>query len=333
MTEQYILPEEDRKKFDTVCDKNTFYYFDTEFEEKHESHLHSMKETLLYFKNEIDNNGLTNTVIEKLLLKENGLRAILTLTGFSREYLKRLITVIRILNNEELNKLTYRNNWSEKPNNNKISEWGSDKILRMIKNDVYFRKGIVNIFLEGSTNEILNKTLPLFELKKLSISKLKFEFDAILDTLVRYKEKGSRAGKKKNNPETEIGKVLDELDIPYTNGDIDKLKDMEPNSKRTMDFIIPNAHKPQIVIESTYLVTTSSGEGDKSKTEIEIKKLLTKYYPKAMFIGFVDGIGWYVRKGDLSRMTSAFDDVFTLHPEEMERFKNFIKSTYKKDIE
>lgn len=87
-----------------------------------------------------------------------------------------------------------------------------------------------------------------------------------------------------------------------------------------MDFIIPNKSHPKVVIESSYLVTTSSGQGDKSKTEIQIDRLLKKYYPDACFWGFIDGIGWYVRKQDLRRMVTAYEDVFTFHEQELARF-------------
>ncbi len=100
-----------------------------------------------------------------------------------------------------------------------------------------------------------------------------------------------------------------------------------------MDFIIPNKKSPQIIIESSFLVTTSSGQGDKSKTEGSIKNFISKYYPKAKFIGFIDGIGWYVRKGDLMRMVSAYDDVFIFHKAEIERFEKFIKKELKNDRE
>lgn len=77
------------------------------------------------------------------------------------------------------------------------------------------------------------------------------------------------------------------------------------------------------------MVTTSSGQGDKSKAEGNIKKLIEKYYPKAKFIGFVDGIGCYVRKCDLLRIVAAYDDVFTFHKDEIERFKKMIKKEIK----
>ncbi|OGW02869.1 MAG: hypothetical protein A2889_10120 [Nitrospinae bacterium RIFCSPLOWO2_01_FULL_39_10] len=95
-----------------------------------------------------------------------------------------------------------------------------------------------------------------------------------------------------------------------------------------MDFIIPNKKNPRIIVESSFLVTTSSGQGDKSKTEISIDSLIKEHYPKAKFMGFIDGIGWYVRKGDLKRMVAAYEDVFTFHKEELERFKRFIVETF-----
>ncbi|MCD4817676.1 MAG: hypothetical protein K8S23_03165 [Candidatus Cloacimonetes bacterium] len=85
-----------------------------------------------------------------------------------------------------------------------------------------------------------------------------------------------------------------------------------------------------MIIESSFLATTSSGQGDKSKTELSIDVLIKQHYPNAIFIGFVDGIGWYVRKGDLKRMVSAYEDVFTFHKDELYRFENLLKKVFAK---
>jgi len=314
------------EKFNIVIEKNTFYFYNSEFQEKYEGYISSLTDTLLVLKNEIETKGLKKEVFDKLLKeKEFGLRALLALTGFANESLKRLITVVRVSNNEELSKLLIKNKWEKDKSKQEIKEWGDKTILKLIKTNEYFRKGIINLFFEGSTIPYLSQTIPLFELKKLSISKLKFEIPALIDTLVRYKEKGSYSGKKENNPEHLIASILKGLKIPFEKGDLDELFKNEQVAKRTMDFIIPNKKEPKIIIESSFLVTTSSGQGDKSKTEGNIKTLIAKYYPNALFFGFIDGIGWYVRKGDLMRMVSAYDDVFTFHKDEIERFKNIIK--------
>ncbi len=316
-------------KFKTVIDKNTFYFFNPVFEEKYEGYLNSIKEILLILKNNIETEGLKKVFFEQLLLeKENGLRALLALTGLSNETLKRLTTIIRVVNDPELSKLVYKDKWFQDENIDNLKEWSDTQITKFIKENTFFRKGIINIFFEGSTIPLLIKTIPLFELKKLSISKLKFELPEIIDTLIRYKEKGSYSGMKENNPEILIEEILNDLDIPFEKGDLSELIDNAPDNKRTMDFIIPNKQNPLIIAESSFLVTTSSGQGDKSKTEISIDSLIKTHYPKAKFIGFVDGVGWYVRKGDLRRMVTAYEDVFTFHQSELRRFKKLLIATF-----
>ena len=319
-----------QEKFDTVITKNTFYFYNGKFEEAYEGYVNSIKETLLVLKNQIQNTGLKKELFEDLIYKkENGLRALLALTGFSNESLKRIITFMRIVDDPELNVLINKDKWisdAETRDRENIKEWSDSKIQKKIRESEFFRKGLVNIFFEGSTIPIFSKALPLFELKKLSISKLNFEIDALIDTLIRYKEKGSYSGKKENNPEVVIENILDEMKIGFEGGDLGELINNAPDEKRRMDFIIPDKRNPKIIIESSYLVTTSSGQGDKSKTEISIDSLIKEHYPEAHFLGFVDGIGWYVRKNDLKRMVAAYEDVFTFHQEELERFKSLLNN-------
>lgn len=313
-------------KFQTVIQKNTFYFFNSKFEENYEGYINSLKETLLIVKNKVETEGLKKDIFEWLLTeKENGLKALLALTGFSNEYLKRLTTIIRIVDNPELSKLVYKEKWCNEKNPDNIQEWSDGTILKLIQNNEYFRKGIINVFFEGASIPFLTNTIPLFELKKLSLSKLNFEIPELIDTLIRYKEKGSYSGKKENNPETVVAEILEKLGITFETGDLSELITNAPDSKRTMDFIIPNKKNPLIIAESSFLVTTSSGQGDKSKTEISIDSLIKEHYPEASFIGFIDGIGWYVRKGDLRRMVTAYEDVFTFHNDELKRFEQVLK--------
>lgn len=153
----------------------------------------------------------------------------------------------------------------------------------------------------------------------------------MIDTLVRYKEKGSYSGLKENNPEIVVADLLESLGVSHETGDLSELVTNAPDTKRTMDFIIPNKENPRIIVESSFLVTTSSGQGDKSKTEISIRQLIKRHYPRVKFIGFVDGIGWYVRKEDLKRMVAAYEDVFTFHPDELARFENLLRAEFRKN--
>lgn len=321
-------------KFKRVIDKNTFYLYDRDFEEKYEGYISSIKETLLVLRNKVATEGLKRDFLVDLIRnKENGLRALLALTGISNEYLKRLITLVRVIDDRELNKLALKDKWpteTEDISERGVNEWSDTKIAGLIQENENFAKGIINIFFEGSTVPALTDAIPLFELKKLSVEKLEFKIESLVDTLIRYKEKGSYSGKSERNPEVLVKKILEELEIPFVSGDLQRLVGVLDEEKRTMDFIIPNQKNPLLIIESSYVVTTSSGQGDKAKTEINIARLIKRYYPKAQFIGFVDGIGWYVRKNDLKRMVGAYDEVFTFHKEELNRFKKLLASVFKK---
>jgi len=60
------------EKFRTVVSKNTFYFFNEEFEEEHEAYLNSISQTLLVLKNNIENDGLKKEHFDRLLAeKEN----------------------------------------------------------------------------------------------------------------------------------------------------------------------------------------------------------------------------------------------------------------------
>ena len=154
-------------KFQTVIQKNTFYFFSPKFEEDYEGYVNSLKETLLNVRNRIETEGLKKEIFEELIAeKENGLKALLALSGFSNEYLKRLTTIIRIVDYPELNKLVYKEKWYNEESPENISEWSDTTILKLIRNNKFFKKGLINIFFEGASVPFLAETIPLFELKR-----------------------------------------------------------------------------------------------------------------------------------------------------------------------
>ena len=322
-----VLMKTTDEKIRTVIDMNTFWYSNRKFETTYEGYINALKENLLHLKNRVEMEKLSVELIADFLDEEgeDGLTVLLALTGFSYEMLKRVFTFIRIKNAPELNALVYRDQWlpeDENVSEENIKEWRNGYIERRMDRDAFFRLGVVNVFFKGARTGMLYEALPLFHLKKLSFSKMNFDMEALLDTLVRYKVFGSYNAKGETNPERVVERLLKEIDVGYAKGDLSELIDNAPNEKRTMDFIIPDKTNPKVVIESSYLATTASGQGDKSRTEIQIDELLKEHYPDARFWGFVDGIGWYVRKKDLGRMVDAYEDVFTFHEAELERFKS-----------
>ena len=118
------------------------------------------------------------------------MRELFALNGLSNESLKRIITILRITQDQELKKLMVFDKWHA--NNHflkgNIKELTDHQIQKMIRSNEYFREGIINLFWEGDTVPFLVKTIPFFELKKLSSRKLSFKTRDMIDSLVRYKE-------------------------------------------------------------------------------------------------------------------------------------------------
>lgn len=137
------------EKFNTVISKNTFYFYNEEFEEFYEGHISSIAQNIFILKNRIEGIGLKESVlIEHITEIEDGIDAILTITGFSKESLLRLITFIRVSEDKTLSTLVNKDFWSTEEFK---SEWGLDKIKSIIKSNNKFAEGVVNLFFRGST--------------------------------------------------------------------------------------------------------------------------------------------------------------------------------------
>jgi hypothetical protein len=258
-----------------------------------------------------------HTVLDILKKRADGLSALLILTGISEEFLLRLITFTRTTKDKELNKLVNLDSFSGTSLDVEISK---TNLFKTVKTNPNLATGVVNLLFEGFSVPILQKKLPLFELKKLNFSKLEFTTESLIDTLVRYAKRGSYKAAGENDPAIMIKNILTKNKIPFIANTI------VPGLNRKLDLVIPNKTKPRIFIESSFEVTTSSGMGDKAKTELGVKMNISTHYPSATFVGFVDGIGWYVRKQDLAKLVAAFDNVFTFKDAELTRFLDFVKS-------
>jgi len=317
------------KKFNTVLSKNTFYFYNEKFEEYYEGHISSIAQNVFLLKNRIEREGLKEaTLVEHITEVEDGLDAILTITGFSRESLQRLVTFIRVVEDKALHSLVNKDHWPQEDSQEKedFQEWNLDKIKSIIKSNRKFAEGMVNLFFKGSTVLIIKKVLPLFEFKKLDINKYSFSIESLIDTVIRYKTKGAYKASREGNPEVVIEDILKDHKLTFEKG---KFSIPEAgNIPRTMDFIVPDKMAPKLIIECSYSVTTASGMGDKAKTEKTVADYLKKNYPGVIFVGFVDGIGWYVRRGDLRRMVDAYDFVFTFHREELKKFEELLIATF-----
>ncbi|MBI4266751.1 MAG: hypothetical protein HY668_00075 [Chloroflexi bacterium] len=310
-----------KQKLDIVLKRNTFFFRSEDFEDKWEARISSITNLLLFLQSELRTKkslgDKKKVVVDLLLDKPDGLTALLALTSISEEFLLRLITFARTIQDKELSKLVRIESFSRFPLDKEVSK---SSLFRLVRTDRHATESIVNLLFEGYSVHILQEYLPLFELKKLNFSKLEFTTESLVDTIVRQAKRGSYKAQDKNDPAGLIKLLLDTHKIPYVT------KITLAGISRTMDFVIPNKSSPKILVECSFEVTTSSAMGDKAKTEIQVISDIKRHYSNTAFVGFVDGIGWYVRKKDLARLVGAFDNVFTFKNTELARFLEFVKS-------
>lgn len=57
------------QKYRTVIEKNTFYFYNPVFQDKYESYINSLSETLLVLKNQIETKGLKKEILRLIVLK------------------------------------------------------------------------------------------------------------------------------------------------------------------------------------------------------------------------------------------------------------------------
>ncbi|MWV62635.1 hypothetical protein DCO58_03125 [Helicobacter saguini] len=183
--------------------------------------INLIKTLLLNLQNDINIKGCKKEIfIDFIQNNEFGLESLLVLNGITNENLKRIITIARIVQDKELSKLLYLQEWDKDNGNSDIKEWGDKKIKSLIKTNKAFASGLINLFFQGSSNPFLAKTLPLFELNKLNLEKINFNQNAMIDSLIRYRQKGSYSGAMENNPESCIKQILNTLNISFESGDL-----------------------------------------------------------------------------------------------------------------
>lgn len=163
-------------KYSTVIQKNSFYFSNTEFEENYEANtINLIKTLLLNLENELNLKGTSEEIfINFIQNNEFGLEALLVLNGLANENLKRIITIARIVKDDDLSRLLNLKEW-DNDSKEDIKEYSDKKIKALIKNNKSFASALINLFFKGSSNPFLAKTLPLFELNKLNLQKNQFQ--------------------------------------------------------------------------------------------------------------------------------------------------------------
>lgn len=311
------------EKLNIVIEKNTFYQKkDPEIEQEYQAIIDNIIECLKKLKQHVKLVDASKPVVQQLRailarflqVEEYGIASLLTLTGLSDEKFYRIVSFLRIAYQSGLFKSESK--WVKERFEEGSLEWKMEEIKRRLRRDEEFARDVSQILL--GENPLLKALLTKFDAKKLHHGKILHIPDgATIDTLARCSLFGSYNAKKGKSAEQIIEEILNEMSIQYESGEVTGIR-------ATIDFVIPSKANPKIFIQSSYQGTTSSTQSRKARDELGIREDIKKNYPNAIFMQFIDGIGWIIRMSDLKTLVQAGDYVFTFHEEQLEKFKNLL---------
>lgn len=231
------------------------------------------------------------------------LKAFVSLIGLSEERLKRVVSLVRFrYNNDEFR-----------------TEWDVKKISREIQTDVEFKNLMIEFFINGRNSRI-GAEIPLYYMKNFNLLNPNFITDLSEFSYVeRILNDNEIQGKYSNEVGAHVERIIkNKLDIYKDNINDSLLYEMQkefPLLNKNIDFLIPSVNAPIILIESSYNITTGSGQSKRADQLVEFYGILMRHNAnhranKIIMLNYCDGFGWVGRQNDLHRIYDASDFVF-----------------------
>jgi hypothetical protein len=231
------------------------------------------------------------------------LKAFVSLIGLSEERLKRVVSLLRYRYYGE----DFR------------SEWDVKKISKTIKEDLEFRSLLIEFFLYGRNSRI-GVEIPLYYMRNFKLTDPFFIEDLKDHKYVdRILNDNEIQGKYSNEVGAHVEKIIQSKldDYKKTTNPFLKYEIQRefPLLNKNIDILIPSVSAPVILIESSYNITTGSGQSKRSDQLVEFYGILMRHNAnhranRIIMLNYCDGFGWVGRQNDLQRIYDASDYVF-----------------------
>lgn len=250
-----------------------------------------------------DRNNLSNFLtIDDSFTSLIKLKAFIALIGLSEERLKRVVSLIRYRFYNE----TFK------------SEWGVDRISRTMQQNEEFKNLLLDFFINGRNSRI-GIEIPLYYMRNFRLQFADFQIDLQNLTYVkRILNDNEIQGKYSNKVGDHVEQIIQQKLVSYretVNSSLRYEVQKEfPLLNKNIDILIPSVESPIILIESSYNITTGSGQSKRADQLVDFYSTLMRHNAnhrqnKIIMINYCDGFGWVGRQNDLHRIYDASDFV------------------------
>lgn len=236
------------------------------------------------------------TAVEKL-------KAFVSLIGLSEERLKRVVSLLRYRHNDE----DFR------------TEWDVKRISKTLQNDIAFRDLLIEFFI-GGRNSRIGVEIPLYYMRNFKLTDPEFISDLRDHKYVeRILNDNEIQGKYSNEVGAHVERII-QTRLESYKANVNRTLQYEiqkefPLLNKNIDFLIPSVNAPIILIESSYNITTGSGQSKRADQLVEFFSTLMRHNAnhranRIIMLNYCDGFGWVGRQNDLHRIYEASDFVF-----------------------
>lgn len=277
----------------------TMFYVDKELEKHYSDEVRNCVNSLSSKLNHID----TKDGLKKYILDDrNSLNYITSLLNISTEKFKRIITMLRL-----------------EKNHMPTTEWNLSKTRLQMLEKSEFMDEICELLMNGANLPRYKELIPEFYLENFSIGLNTVNRLANPDDVKRLIKKGF-AGRYNNKigdsffkfASDSITKMCDITGLTYA------IKKKVPLIGRLFDLAIPDENNPQLLIDISYSITTSSTQTNYAKNVEETASILRKKNEgkpetqKIILVNLLDGAGWVARRSDLEKIQRFSDYLINL---------------------
>lgn len=231
------------------------------------------------------------------------LKAFVSVIGLSEERLKRVVSLVRFrFFGEEFR-----------------TEWDIKRISRTLNNNNEFRNLMIEFFINGRNSRI-GREMPLYYMRNFKLLSSEFITDLTeFNYVERILNDNEIQGKYSNEVGAHVERIIQNKLDEYRDTTNIKLRyEIQkefPLLNKNIDFLIPSVDAPVILIESSYNITTGSGQSKRADQLVEFYGILMRHNAnhranRIIMLNYCDGFGWVGRQNDLHRIFDSSDFVF-----------------------
>ena len=198
------------------------------------------------------------------------------------------------------------------------SEWAVKKISNVLNENEEFRNILIDFFINGRDSRV-GREMPLYYMRNFKLLTPAFITDLTeFNYVERILNDNEIQGKYSNEVGAHVERIIQNKLNHYrdtVNQDLRYEVQKEfPLLNKNIDFLIPSVESPIILIESSYNITTGSGQSKRADQLVEYYSALMRHNAnhranRIIMLNYCDGFGWVGRQNDLHRIYDASDYV------------------------